>query len=180
MVWNLLCMVRFVLKRGPSCPGHGPFCPSRGPFCPSRGPFCPWSVLSMVRYVPNSYHSRVKYIFELENPVMVYLWLRNTCKIAVLTLGLLLFLDHLNSEIHWSFEAWTPMILFSFLNIHSSRKSCYLILCWKLTLFHTCILHVLTRMLLYFLLPCNYYSCCQICNTYISTIFTFLLDCLQT
>ena len=40
-------MVRFVLKRGPFCPEHGPF-------CPNRGPFCPWSVLSVVRFVPNS------------------------------------------------------------------------------------------------------------------------------
>ena len=47
MVWYVPCMVRFVLKRGP-------FCPGRGPFCPGRGPFCPWSVLSMVRFVPNS------------------------------------------------------------------------------------------------------------------------------
>ena len=40
--WSVLSLnvVRFVLKRGP--------------FCPGRGPFCPWSVLSMVRYVPNS------------------------------------------------------------------------------------------------------------------------------
>ena len=47
--WSVLSLnvVRFVLKRGP-------FCPGRGPFCPGRGPFCPWSVLSMVRYVPNS------------------------------------------------------------------------------------------------------------------------------
>ena len=34
-------MVRFVLRHGPFCPGHGSF--------------CPWSVLSMVRYVLNSY-----------------------------------------------------------------------------------------------------------------------------
>ena len=47
MVRFVLNMVRFVLKRGP-------FCPERGPFCPDRGPFCPWSVLSMVRHVPNS------------------------------------------------------------------------------------------------------------------------------
>ena len=42
-------MVRFVLKRGPFCPEHGPF-------CPNRGPFCPWSVLAVVRFVPNSYY----------------------------------------------------------------------------------------------------------------------------
>ena len=41
---------------GPFCPKNGPFCPERGPFCPDRGPFCPWSVLSLVRYVPNSPH----------------------------------------------------------------------------------------------------------------------------
>ena len=40
-------MVHFVRKRGP-------FCPECGPFCPGCGPLWPWSVLSMVRYVPNS------------------------------------------------------------------------------------------------------------------------------
>ena len=46
-------MVRFVLKRGP-------FCPERGPFCPNHGPFFPWSVLSVVRFVPNSCNSPVQ------------------------------------------------------------------------------------------------------------------------
>ena len=50
--WSVLSLnvVLFVLKRGPFCPGCGPF-------CPGCGPFCPWSVLSMVRYVPNSVHT---------------------------------------------------------------------------------------------------------------------------
>ena len=43
------------------CPMHGPFCHKTwsvlsltGSVLSCGGPFCPWSVLSMVRYVPNS------------------------------------------------------------------------------------------------------------------------------
>ena len=31
----------------------------RVPFCPDCGPFGPWSILSMVRYVPNSTHTYI-------------------------------------------------------------------------------------------------------------------------
>ena len=46
--WSVLSLnvVRFVLKRGPFCPGRGPFCPGVVRFV--RGPFCPWSVLSLI------------------------------------------------------------------------------------------------------------------------------------
>ena len=40
-------MVRFVIKRGP-------FLSLTWSVLSCGGPFCPWSVLSMVRYVPNS------------------------------------------------------------------------------------------------------------------------------
>ena len=47
--WSVLSLhvVRFVLKRGPFCPGRGPFCPGVVRFV--RGPFCPWSVLSLIQ-----------------------------------------------------------------------------------------------------------------------------------
>ena len=47
MVCYVPCMVRFVLKRGPFCPGRGPFCPGvvrfvRGPLTERRrSPFGP-------------------------------------------------------------------------------------------------------------------------------------------
>ena len=57
MVWYVPCMARFVLNRGPFCPKIVVrFVLKRGLFCPGHGPFCPWSVLSMVRYVPNSFN----------------------------------------------------------------------------------------------------------------------------
>ena len=63
--WSVLSqnVVRFVLKRGP-------FCAKRGPLCPLRGPFCPWSVLSMVRYVPNSFRM-ITNMLLLHGPTMM-------------------------------------------------------------------------------------------------------------
>ena len=47
-------MVRFDLKRGPFCPKTWSVLSLTWVVLSCRGPFCPWSVLSMVRYVPNS------------------------------------------------------------------------------------------------------------------------------
>ena len=48
------CMVRFVLKRGPFCPKTWSVLSFTWSVLSCHGPFCPWSVLSMVRFVPNS------------------------------------------------------------------------------------------------------------------------------
>ena len=47
-------MVRFVFKRGPFCLKTWSVLSWPWSVLSWRGPFCPWSVLSMVRFVPNS------------------------------------------------------------------------------------------------------------------------------
>ena len=56
--WSVLSLnaVRFVLKRGPFCPGRGPFCPGVVRFVLA------WSVLSMVHFVPNSISTVIEHI----------------------------------------------------------------------------------------------------------------------
>ena len=51
-------MVRFVLKRGPFRLKTWSVLSLAWSVLSCRGPFCPWSVLSMVRYVPNSFLER--------------------------------------------------------------------------------------------------------------------------
>ena len=55
LIWYVPCMVRFDLKRGPFCPKTWSVLSLTWAVLSCRGPFCPWSVLSMVRYVPNSH-----------------------------------------------------------------------------------------------------------------------------
>ena len=54
--WSVLSLnvVHFVLKRGPFCLKTWSVLSLTWSVLSWRGPFCPWSVLSMVRYVPNS------------------------------------------------------------------------------------------------------------------------------